>query len=558
MRPVPRSRHLPAVAVFVAGAAVLAILATADDRLSDRQVVLSSAALKAAGTAQFGADPLFAQTVTPPSPSPALSGAMAAVLAVTGAEPVTIFRVLVAPLVLIYLVGMYVLVYRQCLSWSVAMFIAILSVAVVPAMGGAFWGLGTLASMDPSGVCLAITPLVVLAFQDSIERKARLWRLPAVFLLIGLAGNFDLSWAVNLAIVLAACCVVCWRFGARGWLLAGAGLVAAAIGAMPGAACLLAARSAEGMTAEATAACSQMLRAGESALLYPQALRSLPGWVPWAGPAAVFVAVALSQLGRFRASNLRLWLVFAAASAVVASAFQAASQLAGAVMGDLPPVTGFVRASGLLMLPLYVLAGQALTSLFRLARGHYGLLRTACALAAAAWLIPSDSLRVPRHWCYQAAGSLMDADSRPRRLLRLREAADRQRELAAIARWARSETASDAVFITDSSQFRMLSQRSIVAGEGDGVYICISRPAMAATWQRRLAAQERVLHPAGGQADPAAITAFVGELAADQPFAAAGAWYVLMPASAAPQAGATLTAQAGEAWGRFYKVYRIR
>jgi len=334
--------------------------------------------------------------------------------------------------------------------------------------------------------------------------------------------------------------------------------VAAAAGALPAAGSIVAARTAGALSPETVEACCHVLRHGDQALLYPQAFKSLPGWLPWAGPLVVFTIVVLSQLGRFRAANLMFWIVFAAAAAMVASVFQAASQLIGVLTGGLPPVAGFVRASSLLMLPLYVLTGQGLTSVFRLARGHYRLLRTVCALAAAAWLIPSDNLRLARHWGYQVAGALMEEESRPRRLQRLQEDADRRRELVAIADWARSSTAGNAVFLADISEFRLLSRRSLVAGAEDGAYLCCSRRDMVLPWRCRLAEQDRLLHPTGGQADPAAISRFVAELAGRQPFAAAGGWYMLIHASAAPPAGATLVQEAAEGWGRFYKVYRVR
>lgn len=59
MRPIPRSKHIPAVGVLVAMAAVYGGLATVDPYLDDHQVTLATAALSVSDGGLFPADPLF-------------------------------------------------------------------------------------------------------------------------------------------------------------------------------------------------------------------------------------------------------------------------------------------------------------------------------------------------------------------------------------------------------------------------------------------------------------------------------------------------------------------
>jgi hypothetical protein len=558
MRPFPRSKHLPAVAVLVAVAALYGGLAMLDPGVDGSQITLATAALSASDGGLFPADPLFGLKGPVFSPSPAFVGGLRLLLPASGDDPVRLLRLSVGPLVLVYLVGMYMLLLRQCRSWSVAAFVAVLSTVVIPAMGGANWGLGTLASAGPTGVPMAATPWCILGLLDALHRPAGRWRLAGVFLLAGLLAHFDMGWALNLVIVMTVTYLVQRRLVPFAWLGAAVCVALAAVAALPPLVHCIRIRLAAPARSEDVRLFYQMLREGEQALLYPQALRALPDWLVWAVPLAIVALITLWQVDRFRAPYLGFWVALTASAAAVAIVLQPISQAVGLATGMPPPVIGFVRAWALLMVPLYALFAQALTSLFRLTVGHHGLMRTACALAAAAWMLPSDNLAPARHLGYAGVSVLVSEEHQPRRFRRLEEDASRRAELDAIAHWAQTVTATDAIFLAEQSLFRLTSHRAIVAGDADGSYLRCAQPGHLAEWRHRLRRQGELLHPATGEVDPAALAQFVSELSSQPEFAQAGAWYVVLPALSAPEGSAVLTEVPGDHWGRFYRLYRIK
>ena len=93
---------------------------------------------------------------------------------------------------------MYALLYRQTRSWSLSAFVAVLSSAVTYTLGRSYWGIGSLASITPPTLVLAVVPLIVLSYL----RYERQWRVLLVFAFIGVCGNLHLVTAANLTIVL--------------------------------------------------------------------------------------------------------------------------------------------------------------------------------------------------------------------------------------------------------------------------------------------------------------------------------------------------------------------
>ncbi len=168
MRPIPQTKHLVAVLVFLAVAVFYDRLAAIDHTLSDSQIFLTTVSLKSIDGRLFPADPLFSSTAVPPLLSPVLKNVLNLVLLTAPGDPVLPLRLLVGPLVLLYLLGMYALLYRQSRSWSIATFVAVLSTVVIKALGGSAWGMGTLASAGPTALPLALTPLIVLFLLDTV------------------------------------------------------------------------------------------------------------------------------------------------------------------------------------------------------------------------------------------------------------------------------------------------------------------------------------------------------------------------------------------------------
>ena len=558
MRPVPRFKHAPAFLICLAVAILYGGLAAVDTHLDDTQITLGTAALSASSGTLFPADPLFGARTQAPIPGPAFVGALRLALPLAGGDPVWPMRLLVGPLTLLYLLGMYGLLLRQCRSWTIAVFVAVLSSVVIETMGGATWGIGTLSSAGPAGVPLAATPLIVLGMLGTLERGRSAWHVLTIFLLVGLLGHFDLSWTLNMALILAATYLIRRRFTPSAWAAALGGLLLAVAAALPPLMQCLSARLASSATWENARTVYRMLREGDHAMLYPQAFRALPDWLAWAAPLAIVTTVTLWQVDRFRVPQGAFWAAFAGATVAVAVAFQWISHAIGHVSHTVPPLVGFVQAASLLMLPMYALFAQAVTSLFRLTVGHHTLMRTACALAAAAWLIPSDNLAPARHAAYLTTSVLLSEENQPRRLRRLEEQAGHYAEIQAVAAWARSHTSADAVFLSDQSLFRLLSRRTIVAGDRDRAFLTCGSPTRQADWFTRLRQQAELLRPAAGKTDPAAIGQFVGEMSSRPPFSSGSAWYVVLPASAAPEATAILTEETSPDWGLFVRLYRVK
>ena len=74
------------------------------------------------------------------------------------------FRVGIFPFVLLYLCGMYALLWRQCRSSSIAAFVSVLSIAVIPTFGEWFSGIGTLESITPAGLVMVFSPFLMLCY----------------------------------------------------------------------------------------------------------------------------------------------------------------------------------------------------------------------------------------------------------------------------------------------------------------------------------------------------------------------------------------------------------
>lgn len=566
MRPVPRSRHLLAVFLFAAVAALAGYLALHDQRLSSAQVNIASAAVKRHDPQTFRHDPIFGDSQLWRFHTPAVQGMLELVLVPTDYQDLHLpFRAMAGVITMVYLCGMYALLYAQCRSWSVSAFVAIVSTRLVEMLGGAYWGVGALESIAPPGMCLAALPLIVLAFvrysrPQPTELLSGQWRLFLLFGLVGLMGNFHLVTAMNVTIVLLIAYVARQRFSPRCLPIAvGCGLCAL-VGALPYAWYYLGLRAA--MTRwdpEPTAqAIDEALRLGQLAVLYPDLLKALLDWRLLAGVLVLVApaAAVLSRAERFRTQHLGLWIWLIVGGVVTSLGLHGASQLVGHLLGRAPPVIDFLQASNLLMLPLYVLLAQTITNLFRLLRAHRALVRWACTILMAAWLIPSDNLRVARYAAADVATSFMEEADRPAYVLRHREQRARRTELAEIARWAKPRDGS--IYVTDRGEFRFLSRRPIVAGPGDARYVYYLAPGRLARAMTRFKRQSRLLHPRAGRADGEAIAQFVSELIQADPAAQEiKEWYVILRAHVAPEKPGVLKPVESDFWGRHYRLYRV-
>jgi len=540
--------------IFLVASAAAGYFATLDDRLSSTQINIASAALKRHQPELFPHDPVFGESGLWRFQTPAVQAPLEMILLPTGYEDPTIgFKAVAGIVAMVYLCGMYALLYRQCRSWSIAAFVAVLSTAITYTLGRSYWGVGSLGSVTPSTLIMAMVPLIVLAYLRYEEH----WRVLLVFAFVGLCGNIHLVTAANLAIVLLI--VYLGRHGLRPscWPTA-IGCVLCAIGAaLPYTGYYLHLRYAavpEGAQIS-TAAIYEAFRLGRLTVLYPDMLKSLLYWLLLVLALLIPAGAVLLRVERFRVRDLGVWVWLGAATFVVALLLHGAVQLFGILRGKAPPIIDFAQASSLVMLPLYVLFTQALTNLFRLLRSHRAVLRWACAAFMAAWMVPADNLRVPRHVAYDWCTRFMEPDRRPLRVQELQTKRSRDAELAEIAQWARRNTNIGAVFLIDSAKLRMLSRRSIVACRDDVKYFYYVAPWNLDRWRQRMTRQKAVLRPSAGRASDQAIAGFISELKAED-FQHVTDWYVVLRIKDAPKTPGALRMVVSDRWGRHYRLYK--
>jgi hypothetical protein len=547
------------VLIFAGVAAAAGYFASLDDRLSDTQVRIATAAEKRHRPEElYLCDPVFGPSDLWQLHTPALQGLLELSLIPTDYADLTLpFRALTPAAVMIYLCGVYALLYRQCRSWSISAFVAVLSCTIVDALGGSFWGVGSLASVTPATLVHALLPLVMLAYL----RYHRQWRVALVFAFIGLCGNIDLITAMNVALVLLIVHLADGRFRPMRWVSALTCALSAALAAAPYATYYLWLKhrmTPPGAVPPTADAVHQALELARPDVLYPQLLLPLLQWLLMAGVLAVPTLIVLARAERYRTRDGRLWVWFIAAALGVALGLHGLSQLVGSVRGRVPPVIDFVRASALVMLPLYILFSQGLTNLFRLFATQRWLLRWACVALLVLWLGPADNLRVPRRALAAAGTSMIAEEDKPSYVLRHQEQRRQHEELLAVSRWARENTPPSAVFVTDLLQFRMRSRRAISASRGDLVYVFYLTPHRLGDWTDRVLRQKQVLRePGARQAEPGAIRAYADKLGRQEPLAAAEQWYVILDANVAPAEPGPLEPVRSDAWGESYRLYRL-
>ncbi len=567
MRPIPQNRHLLAVMILTAAAALAGYLALYDTNLGSSQVNIAATAVKRHDSSAFAHDPVFGKSKLWLFNTPAYQSMLELVLVPTDYQDLMLpFRVATGVQTLLLLCGMYALLFWQTRSWSVSVFTAVLSVRMIETFSGAFWGAGTLSCVTPAGLCLALWPLVILAFArytrpEPDGRRLSKWRVILIFFVVGLLGNFHLVTAMNMTLVLLIAYVIRNRFTPRCLPVALAAGVAATVAALPyiwyyfG----LRARMTASLAAPSAETVFEALRIGDLAVFYPELLKGMLDWRVLAGVLVLGLpAIAvLAKIERYITQNVWLWVGLVIGSVVVAMGLHGLSQQVGDWLRTAPPVIDFVQASNLLMLPLYALLAQAITNLFRLLRGHRAALRWVLVALLGAWMIPSANLRVARWELADLGASLLSEADKPAYVLRHNEKRNRHRELRAIGDWAAGRPGS--MYITDRDEFRVLSRRSIVAGDNDPRYLYYLAPSRLEQWLDRYRRQDEILHPSAGTTDPDAVTGFVDDLIGAEPdLEAVSEWYLLLHSSSAPiEPGALQPVESGQ-WGRFYRLYRIR
>jgi hypothetical protein len=558
MRPIPRQRHFIAILLFALLATCAGSLAWTETDLSDAQVHLATAAAKRAQPHRlYGNDAIFGPGKLWRLTSPAVHGLMDLVLVPTDYHDLTLpYRTVAGAMVFVFLCGMYALIYRQCRVWSIAAVVAIMSSIVTEALGRSHWGVGPLATITPYGAVITASPWIILSYLH----YRRQWRILLVFLAIGLLGNIHLDVAMNLALLLAIAYLAEQRFRPSAWPTTLACLATASLGALPYEAYYFA--MVEHLSTGPPPPPAVVWRAfemGDLAVLYPNVLDSLLDWLIAVSLLLVTSAAVLLRFERFRVRDANVWTAFLAGGTFVALGLHGLSQLAGVWTGGAPPVIDFVKASALLMIPLYVLFAQCLTHLFRLVGRHRLWLQLGLAAVVVAWILPSGNLQPVRHWMYDAATDHMEPAQRPRRVQAIHLARRRHAERVALAEWAKRHSDVAAVFIIDDIEFRMRSRRSIVTARQDVRYVFYLAPHKLDEWMEVQGQQQTLLRPTARLQDLQEFLAWTDELA-NPPgsiFRDVPEWYVVLPADIAPPHPGQASLIRSDGWGEHYKLYRL-
>lgn len=560
MRPNPVARHLLAIALFAVTSSVYGYLAFHDKQGgTSAQAHIVATAMKDSDPHLFPHDPVFGPGNKWHMNSPILQGMLKLVFIPAGYDdPLLPFRMMTGMVAMLYLVGMYALLYQQTRSWSVSVYVAIISTAVMETLPRLTWGFGALEATDPAALCLATMPLVLLAYLH-YEKQ---WRLALVFAFVGLLANVHLTTAMNLAAVLAGVHLVRGRFRLRcmGMVLV-CGLAAAAA-ALPYVWYLLALRSgmATGAAAPDYRLARDALNLADMRIFYSEMPKSLLEWRLMAALAALGIpgALVLMRVERYRVRNREMWIWLIAIPLVVGFGLHGCSQLIGKWTNTAPPVIGFVQALRLLLLPLFVLLAQGLTNVFRLARYRH-VVQWLCVIGAVVWMLPSPNLRVARLAAMEAATSFMDARERPAANVRRHRDRDQQRaELVAIAQWARKNTSNDTVFLTDDPTFRMLSRRSIFASRDDLPYFYVLTPQELADWLPAVRDQSALFNRPVGGADAQDVVDLITALPEDPNRAGVDEWYILLDKGVTFESPGALEPVAVQDGARWRQLYRVR
>lgn len=542
-------------------------MAMSDEVISAVQANIACAALKEHQPDLYQGDPIFGSSELWRFHTPIFQGVLKmALVPADYVDPILPFRVLSALVSLLLLGGMYGLLYRQTKSWSVSAFVAVLSITVVHVLGGTNWGVGSLASITPQTIFLAMSPLIVMAYLNYESH----WRLLLVFLFIGLMGNLHLVTAMNLTLVLLVVYLGRKRFAPRAWGMAVICGLCSLAAASPYIAYYfgIKAHIPQGQGSLSALAVEQAFRITQQEVLYPELLKGMleVGLLLRLTLLGVVAVAVLSRWERFRLRYKGFWIWMIAAVLLVGLGLQALSQLVGAMAGTGPPVIDFLRASSLLLLPLYALLAQGLVNVFRLVRRSRRLLRWCCLGLLVVWMLPSENLSPARRWVYTKIGHFTGENEQPRQLRRLEEDRFRRAELGAIADWARRgghsvtldgkpcNPEASAMFVTDKAEFRLMSRRPILAAREDVRFIFYLAPLSIEKWVSRFSQQQHILH---GNADNLSLRNFFADLIYRPEMQQIKQWYVIIDASVPTDQYGALEQVHGADWGRQYRLYRL-
>ncbi|MFP4105560.1 MAG: DUF6798 domain-containing protein [Phycisphaerae bacterium] len=524
MRAAPKPRHTLAGLIFIAVAMFSGVLAFSDERFSDPQVRLASVALRHRDSDVLQHDTIYGKDSRLwRYHSPAVVSLVELALVPTEyRDPILPFRVWLPILVLVQLGGMYVLLYRQCRSWSVAAFVAVMSTTITQTIGMAFWGVGSLGSVVPQTFLHAMFPLIVWTYLRYENR----WQLVLVFAAVGLGSMIHLWTAMNITLVLTIAYLGRKMFRPVAWLKAGGCVLAALVAGLPYLLYYVGLRTAiHSGELPSMALAQKALQFSHLSVLYPEMLGDLLYLLLMSLVLIVPSVTVLLRAERFKARDLDFWVWLIAGGLFVGLVLHGISQALGEIWDKAPPIIDFASAISLVMLPLYVILAQALTDLFRIIRTHRVWVHWACVVLITVWMLPSDNLRLVRYSLLDTATMFMDEPEKPQSVQRHHRQANEHRALIDAAVWARHNTHPDSIFLTESQTFRLYSHRALAASREDLPYIYYLAPGRLRPWLNRVKTQASFIYPAS-QVRMERLTGLTALLAAENP--RVPRWYVLL------------------------------
>lgn len=560
MRPAPSSRHILSVSVFVLVACWSGWWAFVDHRLSEDQLAFASAIAKRHDPTLLRYDSAFGQLHGQGRlyelPTPVFLTLMDAVLIPTGYQDLTLpFRVLAGPMVFLYLCGMYALLFKQTHSSTISAFVAVMSVTVTQTFGDWYWGLGPLSTISAQGLVIAFSPLVLLSYLRNENRLHLGW----TFAFVGLLGNIHLVAASNFALVLLLMHLGRKRFSSRSLGQGAVSVVLFGLGCLPYLLYFLLLRTelaaAAGPTDISAQAVLQALRLGDLHVLYPELLRSLLRWGLYAIALAVPSGLVLWRFEQYPSRNLDVWIGLAAAGVFVSLGLHAISQLFFQFWGSATPYVDFVQASAWVMLGLYVLAAQALTKLFRLARQNAWLVRWGLAGLLLAWVLPSDNAQMFRHRLYDLGTAFLEETDKPLRVQEIHEQRQEEAELLALADWARLNTHPRCLFLTDQIDFRARARRSLYVCREDFRLYYYLTPWVLGDWSQKVLAQADWL---SAPLNASELAVAMDALATEPAYAGVSEWYVLLPKRSGDETAGLFQEIEHPGWGTYWRVLQYR
>jgi len=393
-------------------------------------------------------------------------------------------RIAQFPLMVAYLAVMYFVLYALTRSASAALLIALFSALWHDSMGGSYWGMGRMQTVQPRSLVLIWAPLLLIM----AWKYRRSWMLMVVFFVLGLLINISPPGALFFAAAVWIATLFEGRITKQKLLYLGSAFAALLIGAAPFIYCHITART--GLAADLSIQDRQ---------LFMQALQfrfsqmsSFP--VPLKTVCTVLlrfsVPLLLAAAGwvvRGKKRNALDWwlLIFFLFSAVGYVVLQYLMQKISASMQQTPPIVNIHRGQKNAYLVLYIYGAIFLRYLFlqigRIDRRTLIAIGAAVIFAMPLITFARQADNPDRQWSSNVShfSKLMRGEKI--------ETIGWYPMVIPVARWARENTPPDSLFLFahyNMPLFRIYALRSMVSSSGCGGIALYNGPRRMIYWYK--------------------------------------------------------------------------